>query len=257
MVQKKKRFALTGLLAVLVISSFTRTLAEPQTVTTQADTTLEVATKQEDTLIIREIEEKHSLAERVAGWMYDHNLDPRLVAFIMSMLPISELRGAVIIGIPTYDGPWWHISLISLLGNLIPVIPILFLLDLIMRLLGKISFFKRFFDWLKRRAKRKGGLIERYEYLGVFLFVAIPLPFTGAWTGSLIASILRMNPWKSFATVCVGVVTADIIVTSFVLLGWWGLLAAAIVLPALWGLSKWLERRGKKSATPGKKELSD
>lgn len=239
MVQKKKRVALIGLIIIFILPL---TLRAGREVFEYPDSTKAsiVAEKQEDD------QAKQNLAERITDWLYEHNLDPRLVAFIMSMLPISELRGAVIIGIPTYDGPWWHISLISLLGNLVPVIPILFLLDLVMRLLGRIAFFRRFFELLIARAKRKGGLIERYEYLGVFLFVAIPLPFTGAWTGSLIASVLRMNPWRSFLTVCVGVITADIIMTSFVLLAWWGLLAAAIVLPLLWLLSKWLEKRGKK-----------
>ncbi|MBD3286706.1 hypothetical protein GF359_08880 [candidate division WOR-3 bacterium] len=246
MVQKKNRFALIGLLAVLVIPSMTWAIDDTLPAISGSDSLSAEKEETIDTPVNREGEEKLSLAETIAGWMYDNNLDPRLVTFIMSMLPVSELRGAVLIGIPTYDGPWWHISLIALVGNLVPVIPILFLLDLIMRLLGRIGFFKRIFDKMKRRARRKGGLIERYEYLGVFLFVAIPLPFTGAWTGSLIASVLRMNPWKSFATVCVGVVTADIIMTSFVLLGWWGLPAAAVILPALWGLSKWLERRGRK-----------
>ncbi|MBN2380887.1 small multi-drug export protein [candidate division WOR-3 bacterium] len=255
MVQKKNRFALTGLLIILVIPSIIRAVGNTvhSAVSSSTDSTLEALIDHEDTLLAAKGTKKPGLSERIAAWMYDHNLDPRLVAFLMSILPISELRGAVLIGIPTYQGPWWHISLIALLGNLLPVIPILFLLDLVMRLLGKIRFFKRIFDWLLARARREGGLIERYEYLGVFLFVAIPLPFTGAWTGSLIASVLRMNPWKSFATVCVGVVTADIIVTSFVLLGWWGLLAAAIVLPCLWGLSKWLERRPKKVGAERKK----
>jgi|GEM_PF-89716 len=174
-------------------------------------------------------------------------LGPRMGIFVLSMLPISELRGALLLW--ALDKtihqavPWWQASLIALLGNLIPVIPIVFLLNWIMKLLGNIGIFKKIFDWLAARAKRKGDLIERYEFLGVFLFVAIPLPFTGAWTGALIASVLRLNPWKSFLIICLGVLSADIVVTAFVLLKWWGLLAAVIILPLLWILSRWLEHK--------------
>jgi uncharacterized membrane protein len=187
-----------------------------------------------------------SLRESVLEALSGQGLGTRLIVFLVSMLPIFELRGAVPLGILHFKLPWLEVSLISLVGNLIPVIPILFLLDVLMRLLGRIGIFRRFFDWLVSRAHRKGGLIERYEYLGLFLFVMVPLPITGAWTGSLIAAVLRLHPWRSFLTIVLGVVTADVIVTSFTLLGWWGLLAAVIVLPVLWLFSKWLERRGKR-----------
>lgn len=184
--------------------------------------------------------------ERIGQTLTQQGLGEHLVVFLLSMTPISELRGAVPLGIHGFSLPWLQVSLIALVGNILPVIPILFLLDAVMRLLGRFKILRRFFDWLIAHAKRKGGLIERYEYLGLFLFVAIPLPITGAWTGTLIASVLRMPPWRSFLTICLGVLTADVIVTSFTLLGWWGLLAAVIVLPVLWLFSRWLENRRKR-----------
>lgn len=173
-------------------------------------------------------------------------LGERLVVFLLSMVPVSELRGAIPLGVHGFGMPWWEASLIALVGNLVPVIPILFLLDAIIRLLGHIKVFRRFFDWLVARTRRRGGLVERYEFLGLFLFVAIPLPITGAWTGTLVATVLRLPPWRSFFTIFLGVLTADIIVTSFTVLGWWGLAAAVIILPLLFLLSRWLERSGRK-----------
>lgn len=184
---------------------------------------------------------KDSILELLSG----QGLGSRLIVFLISMIPIFELRGAIPVGILHYHLPWLQVSLIALVGNLIPIIPILFLLEFFMRLLGKIGFFRKFFDWLIARAHRKGGLVERYEYMGLFLFVMIPLPFTGAWTGALVASVLRLSPWRSFLTICLGVITADVLVTSFTVLGWWGLLAAIVVLPALWFLSRWLEKKKK------------
>lgn len=195
---------------------------------------------------------REGLREKTGRLLRD-KLGPRLGIFVLSMLPISELRGAMLLWafdpVTNSEVPWWQAALIALVGNLIPVIPILFLLDWIMKLVGRIGIFSRFFDWLVARARRRGGLVERYEYLGVFLFVAIPLPFTGAWTGALVSSVLRLNPWKSFLVIITGVLTADVVVTSFVLLKWWGLLAAVIVLPVLWFLSRWLEKKGKQQAS--------
>jgi uncharacterized membrane protein len=192
------------------------------------------------------------ISESIGELLKGEGLGEWLVVLILSMLPISELRGAIPVGVHVFNLPWLPTSLIALVGNILPVIPILFLLDVVMKLLGRIKLFRRFFDWLLTHAKRKGGLIERYEYLGLFLFVAIPLPITGAWTGTLIATVLRMHPWRSFFTICLGVLTADVIVTSLTMLGWWGLLAALIILPALWLISKWLEKRNKNSPSENK-----
>jgi uncharacterized membrane protein len=186
-----------------------------------------------------------SLSQKFADWMESGGIGKRLVVFFLSMLPVSELRGAVPLGILAFKIPWLETSLIALLGNFLPVIPILLFLNLIMKLLGRLALFKRFFEWLRKRAQRKGGLIERYEYLGLFIFVAIPLPMTGAWTGALISSVLRLQFLPSTITIFLGIITADVVVTSFTLLGWWGLLTALIVLPVLWTFSYWLEKRKK------------
>lgn len=196
------------------------------------------------------------ISESIGELLKGQGLGEWLVVLILSMLPISELRGAIPVGVHVFGLPWLQTSLLALAGNILPVIPILFLLDAVMKLLGRIKVFRRFFDWLLAHAQRKGGLIERYEYLGLFLFVAIPLPITGAWTGTLIASVLRMHPWRSFLTICLGVLTADVIVTSLTLLGWWGLLAAVLILPILWLFSRWLEKRNLKKLNPAKQDTN-
>jgi uncharacterized membrane protein len=198
-----------------------------------------------------------AISESLGGLLKGHGLGERVVVFILSMLPISELRGAIPVGVHVFNLPWLETSLIALAGNILPVIPILFLLDAIIRLLGRIKLFRRFFDWLISLANKRGGLIERYEYMGLFLFVAIPLPITGAWTGTLIATVLRMHPWRSFFTISLGVITADLIVTSLTILGWWGLLVAVIILPLLWLMSKWLEKRGKPTTDDPKNHSSN
>lgn len=256
MVQKTKRLALTGLLLILSLPLRGENHTASQEINTVQSSQVEITQeKVSPPLDTCSSEQKPTSAgARMALWLKGKGIGSRLVVLLLSILPISELRGAVPIGIHACGLSWWETALIALTGNLIPVIPILLLLDVFMRLLGHIKFFRKIFDWLKLRAQRKGGLIERYEYLGLYLFVMLPLPFTGAWTGALVAAVLRLPTWRSFLTIVLGVITADIIVTSLAVLGWWGLAAAVVVLPILWLLSRWLEKRGKKSTekTPSK-----
>ena len=77
----------------------------------------------------------------------------------------------------------------------------------------KIKFFNRFSDWLNRKVEKHKGTIEKYSYWGVLIFVAIPLPGTGAWTGTLIASVLGLEPKKSFFAACGGVLVATVIMS--------------------------------------------
>jgi uncharacterized membrane protein len=137
-----------------------------------------------------------------------------------AVLPISELRGAIPIAIGVYHFPWYYAYLFSVIGNLLPVPFLLLLLNKAIPLLGRIGFFnrlmQRYFAWTKRRAK----YIERYGWLGLTLFVAIPLPVTGAWTGSILAVLLGMKFKYAFSAISLGVVIAGIIVTCATVLGW-------------------------------------
>ncbi len=134
--------------------------------------------------------------------------------------PISELRGAIPVAIIKFHFPWYYAFLLAIIGNLLPVPFILLFLDTLSRLLSKIGIFKRMLQWLFEHTRRRGKLIERYERIGLMLFVAIPLPVTGAWTGSLAAALFGLKFKHAFLSIFAGIVIAGIIVTCATLLGW-------------------------------------
>ena len=134
--------------------------------------------------------------------------------------PISELRGAIPWAILKYHFPWYYAFLLAVIGNLLPVPFILLFLDTLSRLLSKISIFKRILQWLFERTRRRGKIIERYERIGLMLFVAIPLPVTGAWTGSLAAVLFGLKFKHAFLSIFIGILIAGSIVTCATLLGW-------------------------------------
>ena len=138
---------------------------------------------------------------------------------ILSILPVSELRGGIPYAIYSGINPI-AAFLISVLANII-VVPVVFLfLDYIHCHLLKIRLYERTFNtFLERTRKKTHRLIEKYGYLGLAIFVAIPLPATGAWTGTLAAWFFGMKRDKSFLAVALGVVTAGIIVTAVVYFG--------------------------------------
>ncbi len=145
-----------------------------------------------------------------------------LCVFFCSMLPIIECRGAIPLGWGL-GLPWWQTAIFSIAGNLLPV-P--FILLFIRAILGwmresRVKFFANVAAWLDRKIEKHKGTIEKYSYWGLVLFVAIPLPGTGAWTGTLIASVLGLEPKKSFLAATLGVlgVTAIMTVVSYLGLG--------------------------------------
>jgi len=134
--------------------------------------------------------------------------------------PISELRGAIPWAILKLDFPWYYAFLIAFIGNLLPVPFILLFLDTFSRLLSKVRFFDRILNWLFERTRRRGRIIERYERIGLALFVAIPLPITGAWTGSLAAVLFGLKFKHALLSIVVGVIIAGVIVTCVTQFGW-------------------------------------
>jgi uncharacterized membrane protein len=143
-----------------------------------------------------------------------------LWVFLISAAPISELRGGIPTGLFGYDLSWYSVFLVSFLGNLLPVPFILLFLAPLSRLLSRIEIFDRILKWLFERTRQRGRNIERYEGLGLTLFVAVPLPVTGAWTGALIAFLLGMEFKRAFVSIALGVLIAGAIVTSVCLAGW-------------------------------------
>jgi uncharacterized membrane protein len=156
------------------------------------------------------------------------------------MLPIIELRGALPLAINVFNISWPKAFLIAYIGNMIPAPIILWLLGPIVKLLSRIHLFKKFFDWLfERTRKRSNKMIEKYEEIGLMAFVAIPLPGTGAWTGALIAFLFGLDFKKSLLIIAIGVFIAGIIVTCLCLLGWLGAIIAGLALATLAALGFW------------------
>ena len=166
-----------------------------------------------------------------------------LVVLIISMLPILELRGALPVAINLFHFPWYYALPLSIIGNLLPVPFILLFLNVVSRFLSKTGFFKRRLHWLFERTRRRGRIIERYERIGLVLFVAIPLPVTGAWTGSLAAVLFGLKFRHALLSIFIGVFIAGIIVTCLSLLGWTGAIIAGIGLSGLAIFALWRAAR--------------
>ena len=143
-----------------------------------------------------------------------------LVVLIISALPVLELRGAIPWAIVKFHFPWYYAFLLAIIGNILPVPFILLFLDTVSRLLSKIALFERLIDWYFENTRRRGKMVERHQRIGLILLVAIPLPLTGAWTGSLIAVIFGLKFKHAFFSIIAGILIAGTIVTFGTLLGW-------------------------------------
>jgi uncharacterized membrane protein len=149
---------------------------------------------------------------------YLSSLPKDLAVFIISALPVLELRGAIPIGL-SMGIEIKRVVFLSIIGNLVPVAPILFLLEPVSGALRRFWPFNRFFDWLFARTRKRSALIEKYEFLGLMLFVAIPLPVTGAWTGCVAATLFKIRFRYAFLAISIGVCIAAAIVTTVCLVG--------------------------------------
>ena len=145
------------------------------------------------------------------------------IVFIISMIPILELRGALLVAGPLLGVPVAKAIPLCIIGNIIPVPFILLLITPIFKWMKGTKLFKPMVDKLeaKNKAMGKSEKIEKYEFWGLVLFVGIPLPGTGAWTGSLIAALLGVKFKKAFPAVILGIFMATVIMwfISYVLLG--------------------------------------
>ncbi len=142
------------------------------------------------------------------------------VIFILSMIPILELRGGLIAA-SLLGLPMWQSFFLCFIGNIIPIPFILWLINPIFRHMRNWPHLGKVVLWCEEKAHSKQEKIEKLQYLGLFLFVGIPLPGTGAWMGCLIAALLDMDKKKSFVAAFLGVVMAGIIMllVSYGLLG--------------------------------------
>ena len=142
--------------------------------------------------------------------------------------PVTELRGAIPVAVGVYDFPWYYAFLFGVIGNLLPVPFIILFCYYVVPILSKVPALDRLAQWFFARMRRRGKLVERYERIGLALIVAIPLPFTGAWTGSVLSVLFGLKFRNAFLSITVGVLLAGTIVTCATVLGW---AAAGLIKP--------------------------
>ena len=140
--------------------------------------------------------------------------------FFMSMVPWLEARYVIPYAILVLKWEWWQAFPLAVVGNLIPIPFILLFFKYVEKYLRRYKFWSNLMDSLFAYTRRRANKsIQRYEFFGLFLFVALPVPFTGAWTGSLIAYLFDLNFLKSLITIFLGLVAAAAIMTFLTLTG--------------------------------------
>ena len=146
------------------------------------------------------------------GGLLSLSFGKQLIVFIISMLPILELRGGLIAA-SLLKLPPLESYIIAIVGNVIPVPFILLLINKILRAMEKSRFklFNKIHSFLHKKIMKNKGSIEKYGFWGLVIFVGIPLPGTGAWTGAIIAAFLEMDRKKAFLGILLGMLMASII----------------------------------------------
>jgi uncharacterized membrane protein len=143
------------------------------------------------------------------------NIGKILATFFTAMTPIGELRASIPLGLGVYKLDIYNTIIFSIIGNMIPAIIIVYALEPISRfLMNRFKIFDRFFTWLFNRTRKKYyKKFEKYSGFALVTFVGIPLPATGAWTGSMIAFVFGIPPKKALLDIFIGVLLAATIVT--------------------------------------------
>lgn len=135
-----------------------------------------------------------------------------VTVFFTACLPYLELRGAIPLAISL--GASGRVALaVSLAGNLFPIIPIMILLPVAARWADRLAWVNRIFRFVLEKVEKKKDIIDRYGPIGLAVFVAIPLPMTGAWTAAVLAYLFRIKKRKAFSAIAAGVLAAGLIVT--------------------------------------------
>jgi uncharacterized membrane protein len=177
--------------------------------------------------------EDHSIGHRIAEHLREKNVSAVVIVMLISALPIVELRGAIPVAHHMFSMNPFLAYLLAVIGNMIPVIPLLLLLGPASSFFMRFKWGKRFFDWFFERTRRKSASLEKYQTLGLAAFVAIPLPVTGAWTGCAAAFLMGIRFRHAVPAILLGVMVAGLIVTVLSLMGWLGALIAGTALIAL------------------------
>lgn len=140
------------------------------------------------------------------------NIKNILYIFLCSMVPIIELRGAIPMG-AALDIPFYINYIVSVVGNMIPVPFILLFIRHILHWMKKVPKLDKIAIWIENKAEKNKAKVLKYATFGLYVFVALPLPGTGAWTGALVAAMLDMRMKRSIPAILLGVMTAGVIMS--------------------------------------------
>ncbi len=153
-----------------------------------------------------------SLAQSLAA-LWGGKMSGELIAFVISLFPVLELRGGLIAA--TFLGiQWWKAFAYCFIGNMLPIPFILLFIRKIFELMKKWGPFKKLVDKLEQKADKHRDKIEKYRLWGLFILVAVPLPGTGAWTGALVAALMDIRIRYALPVIAAGVIVAGIIVAT-------------------------------------------
>ncbi len=144
--------------------------------------------------------------------LFHEGVGGELIAFLASLLPVIECRGGMIIA-KGFGIPFIRAFLLCYLGNMIPVPFILLFIRKIFEFMKKHNILTKFIEFLEGKTAKNQEKVMRYKQWGLLLFVAIPLPGTGAWTGSLFAALLDVDFKKALPIIAIGVFIADLIMS--------------------------------------------
>jgi len=139
-------------------------------------------------------------------------LPPELVVMIISAMPILELRGGLPVAYGVYDFSFTKSYLLSVFGNVLPIIPLLLLFLPISNWLMRFRWYERMYTWLYERTMKKSSNVEKFGAIGLILFTAVPLPTTGAYSACLAAAFFAIRFWYAFISIVVGVLIAGIVI---------------------------------------------
>ena len=171
--------------------------------------------------------------------LIDSGFPPEVIVFLISTLPVTELRGALPLAINLFHIPWYQALSPAIIGNLLPVPLLLLFLASLVKLVSRSNSGKRLVDWIFERTRRRANIVEKYGSIGLVLFVAIPLPGTGAWTGAVAAFLFGLRYRHALVAITSGVIISAAVVTSLSLIGWVGAAIAGAVLFGLAAVQLW------------------
>jgi uncharacterized membrane protein len=166
----------------------------------------------------------------MVDWLINLGISKEIIIVIVSALPILELRGALPLAINIFNMPWQSAFILAVIGNMAPVPLLLLFFNYLLKLLRMIPIGAKIANWILQHTRKNSRIVEKYELIGLIIYISVPLPFTGAWTGSIIAFLCGIRFVHALLAILCGVLVAAAIVTCLCLIGWIGAIIAGVIL---------------------------